>query len=197
MTEQPPPLIQIIISTTRPGRFADKPVAWLTERLADRDDLRFEMVDLREHPLPFYESPMAPARAGRDYPNDEVARLGQRIDAADGYIIVTAEYNHGYPGVLKNALDHIFPELNRKPVMFVGYGNTGAARAIEQLRLVAVEFEMAPLRWAVHIMPELMIGAMKAETFSTDLFASLDDRLTMAVDDLLWWTTALSQARAE
>jgi len=197
VSDQPLPLIQIIISTTRPGRFADKPVAWLSERLASRDDLRFDVVDLRVHPLPFYESLVAPARAGRDYPNEDVARLGRRIDAADGYIIVTAEYNHGYPAVLKNALDHIFPELNRKPVTFVGYGNTGAARAIEQLRLVSVEFEMAPLRWAVHIMPEVMIGAMKAETFSTDLFASLDDRLKMAVDDLVWWTTALAQARAE
>lgn len=195
-TDQTPPLIQLIVSTTRTGRFADKPLAWLTDRLEARDDIELEVVDLRDHPLPFYNSPMAPARAGRDYPNDDVARLGQRLDRADGYLILTAEYNHGYPAVLKNALDHIFPELNRKPVTFVGYGNTGGARAIEQLRLVAVEFEMVPLRWAVHILPEVMVGAMKADPFTHEIFAPLDGRLTVAVDDLVWWSRALSTARA-
>ena len=72
------------------------------------------------------------------------------------------QYNHGYPASLKNALDYVFPELNRKPIAFVGYGNVGGARAIEQLRLVAVEFEMAPLRHAIHILPDLMSPAMKS-----------------------------------
>ena len=78
-------------------------------------------------------------------------------------MLVTAEYNHGYTAVLKNALDHTFVERNRKPVAFVGYGNVGGARAIEQLRLVAVELEMAPLRHAVHILPDVMIPARRAE----------------------------------
>ncbi len=189
------PLIQIIISTTRPGRFADKPVAWVVDRLGQRDDLSFEVVDLRDHPLPHFASEMAPARGGRDYPNAEVARLGQTLDRADGYIILTAEYNHGYPAVLKNALDHVFPELNRKPVAFVGYGNVGGARAIEQLRLVAVEFEMAPLRWAVHLLPDVMVAAMKADPFSIELFASMDQRLDMLASDLVWWATALQWGR--
>ncbi len=72
-------------------------------------------------------------------------RFGRVIDRADGYVILTAEYNHGYPAVLKNALDSTFVEWRRKPVAFVGWGNTGGARAVEQLRAVAVEFEMAPL----------------------------------------------------
>ena len=151
---------------------------------------------MRDHPLPLYEGAVPPARAGRDYPNSEVARLGQTLDRADGFIIVTAEYNHGYPASLKNALDDVFPELNRKPVTFVGYGNAGGARAIEQLRQVAVEFEMAPLRWAVHILPDLMIAARQAETFSPEMFASLDQRLDMLVGDLLWWTAALGAGRS-
>jgi NAD(P)H-dependent FMN reductase len=189
------PLIQIVISTTRQGRFADKPVTWLIDRIGRRDDLELEIVDLRDHPLPFYEIAVPPVRAGRDYPNELVARFGTTLDRADGYIFVTAEYNHGYPAVLKNALDHVFPELNRKPVMFVGYGNAGGARAIEQLRLVAVEMEMAPVRWAVHILPELMIGAMKADPFSVEIFAPLNDRLDTAIDDLMWWTTVLGNGR--
>jgi NAD(P)H-dependent FMN reductase len=191
------PLIQILISTTRPGRFADKPVAWLADRLGQRDDLTFELVDLRDHPLPLYEGAVAPARAGRDYPNPEVALLGQTLDRGDGYIIVTAEYNHGYPAALKNALDHVFPELNRKPVAFVGYGNVGAARAIEQWRLVAVEFEMAPTRWAVHLLPDVMVTAMRAEPFSIELFASMDQRLNMLTNDIVWWANALKQARQD
>lgn len=76
----------------------------------------------------------------------EVAQLGRALDRADRIIVLTAEYNHGYPAVLKNAMDWTFPEWQRKPIAFVGWGNVGGARAIEQLRLVAVEFEMAPLR---------------------------------------------------
>jgi NAD(P)H-dependent FMN reductase len=159
------PLIQLIIGSTRPGRFADKPVAWLVDRLSRRDDFDLEILDLRDHPLAFYDHAVPPARAQRDYPSEDVARFGRAIDRADGFIIVTSEYNHGDPASLKNAMDHVFPEFNRKPVTFVGYGNVGGARAIEQMRLVCVEFEMAPLRHAVHILPELMIAARQADPF--------------------------------
>lgn len=190
------PLIQIVVGTTRPGRFSEKPVAWVVDRLGDRDDLRFEVVDLRDHPLPMYESAVPPARAQRAYDDERVTRLGEVLDRADGYLIVTSEYNHGYPAVLKNAMDHVFPELNRKAVSFVGYGNVGGARAIEQLRLVAVEFEMAPSRHALHILPDVMISAMRTDPFSIELFESLDDRLDTVMDDLVWWSNALAVARA-
>jgi NAD(P)H-dependent FMN reductase len=189
------PLIQVIIGTTREGRFSEKAAAWAVDRLAQRDDLILEVVDLRDHPLPHFDQAVAPARSQRDYPNDDVARLGQTLDRADGYLVVTGEYNHGYPSSLKNALDHVFPELNRKPISFVGYGNVGGARAIEQLRLVAVEFEMAPLRWAVHILPDLMRPAMQADPFSIEVFASLDGRLDAAVTDLVWWSSTLRTGR--
>lgn len=190
------PLIQVIVGSTRPGRFSDKPVAWLADRLGRRDDFDLEIVDLRDHPLPFYDRAVPPARSLRDYPDEDVARLGRTIERADGFVIVTSEYNHGYPASLKNAMDNVFPEFNRKPVTFVGYGNVGGARAIEQLRLVAVEFEMAPLRHAIHILPELMIAARNADPFSPEVFSSLDQRLDTVVADLLWWTAALGVARA-
>jgi NAD(P)H-dependent FMN reductase len=191
------PLVQIIIGTTRTGRFSEKPAAWLIDRLGKRDDLSLEVVDLRDHPLPLYDQTVPPARSLRDYPTPEIARLGETLDRADGYIMITSEYNHGYPASLKNALDHIFPELNRKPVTFVGYGNVGGARAIEQLRLVSVEFEMAPLRWAIHILPELMLPAMKADPFTIEVFAPLDQRLDMAINDLVWWSTTLRHGRSD
>ena len=189
------PLIQAIVGTIRPNRFSEKPVAWIADRLGDRRDLELEVVDLRDHPLPLFEEKISPARSLRDYPNQDIARLGRRIDRADGYIMVTGEYNHGYPASLKNALDHLFPEFNRKPVAFVGYGNVGGARAIEQLRQVVVELEMAPLRHAIHILPQVMIEVMKAERFSVEMFASLDDRLELLTADLVWWAEALSAAR--
>jgi NAD(P)H-dependent FMN reductase len=192
-----PPRIQVILASTRPGRFGEKPAAWLMDRLSTRTDIEAELVDLRDHSLPIYDQPTSPARTLRDYPNEAIARWGRRVDEADGFIVVTPEYNHGYPASLKNAIDHVFPELNRKPITFVGYGNVGGARAIEQLRLVAVELEMAPLRYAIHILPELMAPAMKADPFTPELLATLDGRLDVAVTDLVWWANALAVARAK
>ncbi len=190
------PRISIIVGSTRPTRFADKPLAWLLDRLSERDDIDVDVLDLRDHPLALFNLALSPARTRREYPSDDVARLGQALDAADGYIILTSEYNHGYPASLKNALDYVFVELNHKPVSFVGYGGVGAARAIEQLRLVCVEFEMAPLRHAVHILPTVMFPAMTAEEFDVEVFAPMDERLDMLVNDLLWWTKALKAARS-
>jgi NAD(P)H-dependent FMN reductase len=185
----------VILGSTREGRFSEKAAAWVMDRFGAREDLQAELVDLRDYPMPFFEQRTSPAMGRREYPQD-VARWASKAEQADGYLIVTAEYNHGYPAVLKNALDQIFPELNRKPVSFVGYGNTGGARAIEQLRLVAVELEMAPLRHAVHILPPLMIEARGAEHFDLEIFASLDQRLDAAASDLAWWAQALAKARS-
>jgi NAD(P)H-dependent FMN reductase len=189
------PRLQIIVASTRPTRFADKPLAWLVERLAKRDDLEFEILDMRDHPLALYDLADSPARTPREYAREDIAALGRALDRADGYIVLTSEYNHGYPASLKNALDHVFVELNRKPVSFVGYGGVGAARAIEQLRLVCIEFEMAPLRHAVHILPNVMLPALQAGVFDLEVFAPLDQRLEMLIGDLLWWTNALRAAR--
>jgi NAD(P)H-dependent FMN reductase len=189
------PLIELVVGTTRPNRFADKPLAWLVDRLGRRDDLEIEVVDLADHPLPFFDGPVSPIRARREYPNEEVARLGRIFDRASGYLVVTAEYNHGYPASLKNAFDHFYVEFNRKPITFVGYGNVGGARSIEQLREVAVELEMAPLRHAVHILPDLLIEARNTGAFTPELFAPLDERLEVLVADLIWWANALDAAR--
>jgi NAD(P)H-dependent FMN reductase len=189
------PYIHVILGTNREGRFSEKAATWLMNRLGARSDPQVELVDLRDYPLPFYDQPLPPAYGHRDYPPD-VARWANKVDEADGYIVVTAEYNHGYPALLKNALDHAFPEFNRKPVAFVGYGNVGGARAIEQLRLVAVELEMAPLRHAVHILPDVMRPVRQAEdAFDIELFAPLDQRLDTLAADLRWWAGALSRAR--
>jgi len=186
--------IQVVSSTTREGRFSDRVGAWVLDHLKGRADLDVELVDLRDFSLPFFDGP-PPARTPRQYSHEAVERLGRTLDRADGYVLLTAEYNHGYPAVLKNALDWTFVEWRRKPIAFVGWGNVGGARAIEQLRQVAVEFEMAPLRHAVHILPEVLIAARAADLGDSSAFTVLEPRLTMLADDLTWWAAALAAAR--
>ncbi len=189
-------LLQVITGTTREGRFSERVAAWVMDRLGHHDEFEVELVDLRDHPLPFFDGD-PPARTGRDYADEAVSRFGRVIDRADGYVMLTAEYNHGYPAVLKNALDSTFVEWRRKPVSFVGWGNTGGARAVEQLREVAVEFEMAPLRHAVHVLPDVPIAVRQSgDPTDLSLFAPLEPRLAMMADDLAWWMRALARARA-
>jgi NAD(P)H-dependent FMN reductase len=165
-------------------------------RLGSRTDFEIESLDLRDHMLPFFEGG-SPARSGRDYPRDDVRAFGEIIDRSDGFIVLTAEYNHGYPAVLKNVMDWTFVEWRRKPISFVGWGSVGGARAVEQLRQVAVEFEMAPLRHAVHVLPDIMIAARQPDPPANDvLFAGLNQRLDVLADDLAWWTATLAAARA-
>jgi NAD(P)H-dependent FMN reductase len=188
-------LVQVILASTRDGRFSERAGRWVRERLEARSDMQIEVIDLRDYPLPFFDG-VAPARTLREYPSAEVARFGQTIDRADGFVIVTPEYNHGYSAVLKNAIDHTWVEWRHKPVTFVGWGNVGGARAIEQLRLVTVELEMAPLRHAVHILPDVLVPALRAEEFDPTMLDALAPRLTTMADDLAWWATALAAARA-
>src|SRR4029077_6108798 len=139
MTPASPLTVKVILGSTRDGRFGDKPAHWILGEARQRPGVDAELVDLRDHPLPFYDRPPSPTREGGVYPSPAVTRWAQQIAPADAFVVVSPEYNHGYPGVLKNAFDHISPEGGRKPIGFVSYGNAGGARAVEQLRLVAVE----------------------------------------------------------
>ena len=112
----------------------------------------------------------------------------------DGFVFVTGEYNHGVPAVLKNALDHVYAPLNRKPATFVGYGNAGGARAIEQLRLSLVELQVAPLRGAVHLSREQFTGILlDGKTFAD--FTLLERAGDAMLGELIWWADALRAGR--
>lgn len=126
------PRIAIIISSTRETRFADKPTEWFTRFAKGRTDLDFEVVDLRDFPLPFFNEVASNAYVPSQ--NDVAQRWQQKVAEFDGYVIITAEYNRGPTAVLKNALDYSYVEWNRKPIAFVGYGSVGAARAIAPYR---------------------------------------------------------------
>ena len=188
-------LIQVITGTTYEGRFSERVAHWVLKRLSARADVHVELVDLREYPLPCFDG-SPPDRTPRDYPSDEVARFCRTIDRADGYVVLAAEYYQGYPAMLKNAMDWTFVEWQRKPVSYVGWGGIGGPDAVEPLRQVAVESEMAPLRHAVHILPDIIIAARQlADSRSTTAFAPLDPQLTILLDELTWWAAALRTAR--
>jgi NAD(P)H-dependent FMN reductase len=184
--------IGIVISTTRQGRFGDRPAAWIRELAAGRTDMEFELVDLRDYPLPFFDEPASPMWAP---PKNEVAqRWARKVAELDGFIFVTAEYNHGVPAVLKNALDYAYREFNRKPAAFVGYGGVGAARAVEQLRMIGVELQMAPLRSGVHIGGTDFVGMLlHGKTFADA--THLEPSAAAMLDELAWWAKALKAAR--
>jgi NAD(P)H-dependent FMN reductase len=188
------PKISVIIGSVRRNRFADKPAAWIHGHLAGRADVQAELLDLAEYPMPFYAEPISPSRKQGPYADSVVEAWTARIGVADGFIIVTPEYNHSFPAVLKNALDFVYREWARKPVAFVSYGAVGGARAVEQLRLVAVELQMAPIHATVHLPYELLIAHRGGQPIEPKL-ALLNPAAETMLDDLLWWTNALRAAR--
>lgn len=182
----------IIIGSTRPSRFGDKPAEWIAERARETGEFEVEILDLRDYQLPFFDEQGSPAYAPSQA---EGAKAWQdKIASLDGYIATVGEYNRGPAGVLKNALDYAYNEWNNKPIGFVGYGGVGGARAIEQLRLISVELQMAPVRNAVHI-----AWADYMQIASGDKNIADIDHLNQAADDLLgqlaWWGKALKAAR--
>jgi len=186
------PRIGIIIGSTRPGRFADKPAEWISARANARGEFDVELLDLRDYPLPFFEEKASPAWGPSE--NPVAKRWQQKIDSLDGFIIVAAEYNRGPTAALKNALDYAYREWNRKPVAFVGYGGVGGARAVEQLRLHAIELQMSPIRAGVHILMPDFLAVMQGDKSLAEL-----DHLNRSADDMLaqfsWWVRALGAAR--
>lgn len=185
------PRILVILGSTRAGRQGEQVARWLMRQLERQPGADFELVDLRDYPLPFFDSPVPPA-SGHYMP--EARRWAEKVASGDGFIILTPEYNHGYPGVLKNALDHVYREWNHKPVAFVSYGAVGGGyRAVEQLREVAVELQMAPIREQVGI-PLVWMAFDEAGEMRQP---GVDQALARMVSDLLWWTHALAAARTD
>lgn len=185
------PRIAVVISTTRQGRFGNRPAQWITA-LARARGFDAEIVDLRDHPLPMFDEPISPAY--RKPEGEAARRWAATVARYDGYVFVTAEYNRTIPAVLKNALEHVYPEFARKPVAFVGYGTTGAARAVEHLRNVMVEFHAAPLRHAVHVNMSEFLGMLQGGKDFAD-YPYLAQSAELLLTDLAWWTATLRAGR--
>ncbi len=187
--------IKIILGSNRQERFSELLVPWITETAKKFENVSFEVIDPREYTLPLIESATSPASIkDSNYGNDTVNTFAQKIKEADGFIIITPEYNHGYPAVLKNMFDVIYNEWTHKAMAFVAYGSVGGVRAVEQLRQVAPQMNMVTTRATTHIMAPWMLrnedGSLK-EMALTNYTEGLEE----TIKDLVWWSDLLQGAR--
>lgn len=190
------PKIAVIIGSTRPTRLADLPAQWILKQAQSRGDMDVELIDLRDHALPFFDE-MA-SNMWMPSQNPEAIRWQETVGRFDGYIFVVAEYNHSITGVLKNALDQAYKEWNRKPFTAIGYGGLGAARAVEHLRLIGVELQMVSTHAAVHIGGGdfMAIHPMVGKKSIEEIEANLLPAAKTALDELVWWAKATMAAKA-
>src|SRR5436190_6101827 len=186
--------IGIIISTTRATRFGHKPAEWVKSIAAERNDMAVEILDLRDYPMPFFDE--VASNAWVPTTNEVAQRWQKKVAEFDGFVFVTAEYNHGIPAVLKNALDYAYPEWNKKAAALVGYGAVGGARAVEQLRLVAAELQLATIRTGVYIQGADFMAVWKEGKELKDI-GYLQKGVKDMLDQLAWWTRALKAARQQ
>ena len=189
--------ISVIVGSTRQGRFSEKPAHWILQHLQKRDGTEARLLDLRDFPMPFFDQPLTPAMPGRAaYENEVVKRWTAEIAASDGFIFVTPEYNYGTSAVLKNAIDWVCPEWNRKAAAFMSYGSAMGARSVQQLRETMIEIQIAPVRSSVHIPVATLWAHYQGGDVDKGL-AELEKQAQTMIDDLLWWTTALKAARKQ
>lgn len=188
------PKIAIIIGSTRDVRYGGNPAQWVFEAAKKRDDIEVELLDLRDFALPFFNEKASNAWVPTE--NDEGRRWQKKVGSFDGYIFVTPEYNRSIPAALKNALDFAYPEWNRKPAAIVGYGSVGGARAVEHLRTIAIELQMAPTRTGVHIQGADFMATSSGKKQLGEI-EHLQKNLKAMLDELAWWAFALKSAREE
>lgn len=145
--------IGVILGSTRKVRRGERAAKWLMPQLEKIKDADFELLDLRDYPLPFYAEDNSPDSLENGYSTSVATKWAAKIGEKDAFIFIVSEYNHGPTAVLKNALDYVYNQWNRKPVAFVGYatGGSGAMRAVEQLRSIVGELQMADVQAAIHI----------------------------------------------
>jgi NAD(P)H-dependent FMN reductase len=181
--------IGIILGSTRPNRNGEQVARWVYDNAALRSDAEFELVDLRDYPLPHLDEPLPPSLG--QYQNDHTRQWADKIASFDGFVIVTPEYNHSTSGVLKNAIDYLYAEWNNKAVGFVSYGAVGGARAAEHLRLVAGELQMADVRQQVTL--SLITDFENFSVFKPGDYSVT--ALNTLFDQVIAWSAALAPLR--
>lgn len=182
--------IAIILGSTRPGRNGKAVADWVLEKAKARSNADYELIDLVDYPLPHLDEAMPPALG--QYTGEHTKAWAEKIGSYDGFVFVTPEYNHSTSGVLKNAIDYLHAEWNNKAAAFVSYGSLGGARAIEHLRGICSELQIA------HVRQQLSFSLFTDfENFSVFRPAALyDDAATILFDQLETWSGALKAVRA-
>lgn len=190
------PKIALIIGSTRAARFADIPAQWMLAQAKARTDMAVELVDLRDYDLPLFNEMATNAYMPSSDP--KAVAWQQKMAGFDGYIFVVSEYNHSISGALKNALDQAYVEWAKKPMGAIAYGSVGGARALEHLRGIAVELQMAPVRNAVHVGGAdfwRIHPGMGGSGKMSDIEAALLPSAKAMLDDMVWWANALKAAK--
>ncbi len=178
------PKVLVIVGSTRPGRIGHAIAEWYIG-LAEKyhPEIRFELVDLATWDLPILNEPI-PAKA-RNYQHSHTKKWSTKVSEGDGYIIVTPEYNHGYPASLKNALDYLYHEWNGKPVTLIGYSWSGGRHVIEQLQHVVSELGMIPLLRYIPIFLRPDMFTMQRQLINPDSsLAEYVNKAAQITDDL-------------
>ena len=183
--------VAIITGSTRPGRVNEAVARWVFEHAQQRKDAQFELVDIQDYHLPLLDEPVPPSQG--KYSKDHTKRWAAKIASFDAFVFVTPEYNHGTSGALKNALDFIYSEWNNKAAGFVGYGSAGGVRAVESLRLVMAELQMADVRAQVAL--SLFADFENYTTFKPA--AHHEKSLANMLDQLVAWSGALQSLRTK
>ncbi|MBI5627138.1 MAG: NAD(P)H-dependent oxidoreductase [Nitrosomonadales bacterium] len=181
--------IAIIIGSTRPGRKADSVAKWVYEIAKKRSDAAFEIVDIKSYNLPLLDEPVPPSMAQYSQPHTKT--WAAKIASFDAFVFVTPEYNHGTSGALKNAIDFLYGEWNNKAAGFVSYGSMGGARAVESLRLVMGELQVADVR--AQVMLSLFTDF---ENFTTFKPAPMHEKsVNTMLDQVIAWGGAMNTLR--
>lgn len=189
------PRLALIIGSTRPMRFADKPADWLLQQASKRHDFALDRLDLRDFDLPFF----AEVSSNLHVPSSDPRAIAwqEAVRAYDGYVFLVAEYNHSMTAALKNALDQAYVEWVRKPFSAFGYGSVGAARAVEHLRGAAIELQMVPSKFSVHLGGSdlFRVHPFGGNGPISDVEDAIKPSVKAMFDDLVWWSTTLREAR--
>jgi NAD(P)H-dependent FMN reductase len=183
--------LAIIIGSTRPGRKAEAVARWVHEIAKRRTDAEFEIVDIQDFDLPLLDEPVPPSLG--QYSRQHTRTWAAKIGSFDGYVFVTPEYNHGIPGALKNAIDYLYAEWNNKAGGFIGYGGAGGVRAVEQLRLVMAELQVADVR--AQVMLSLFTDFENFTVFKPA--AHHEAAVNTVLDQVIAWGGALKTLRLD
>lgn len=181
--------VAIVIGSTRPGRVGEAVARWVLDNAKKRGDAEYELIDLQEVKLPLLDESIPPS-VGK-YQHAHTKAWAKTVASFDAFVFVAPEYNHGVSAALKNALDFVYAEWNNKAAGFVSYGSAGGARAVEQLRGILAELQVATVRAQV-LLP------LSSDFENYTKFRPIEGRessLGTMLDQVVAWGTALRSVR--
>jgi NAD(P)H-dependent FMN reductase len=181
--------VAIIMGSTRPGRNGEAVAKWVNEIAQKRTDAQFELLDLNDFNLPLLDEPVPPSQG--HYSKEHTKKWAATIALFDAFVFVTPEYNHSTSGALKNAIDFLYKEWNNKAAGFVSYGSAGGTRAVEHLRLIMAELQIADVREQVAL--SLFTDFENFSVFKPAPFH--EEKVNAMIGQVITWGTALQQVR--